>query len=186
MFFFLLPGCKGMWDIIACWPSAKVGEHVVIPCPNYFRHFSDHHEGKLKSPSKPLMNFKALSNSCNSWRKVQSVFCHFVSLSHGLSWAVTSMQKQMLWGTSVSEVVQKLIWNSHKLTGVVSLISDFSRQSNEIGEMVTLKQTLICQTVNKKYIFPSRKQDFSGMLLWMYKLFKTLIACFVEFCYFRH
>ncbi len=41
-----------MWDIIACWPSAKVGEHVVIPCPNYFRHFSDHHEGKLKSPSK--------------------------------------------------------------------------------------------------------------------------------------
>uniref|UniRef100_A0A672NU95 Vasoactive intestinal polypeptide receptor n=1 Tax=Sinocyclocheilus grahami TaxID=75366 RepID=A0A672NU95_SINGR len=40
-------GCKGMWDIIACWPSAKVGEHVVIPCPNYFRHFSDHHEGNL-------------------------------------------------------------------------------------------------------------------------------------------
>uniref|UniRef100_A0A8C2HJ27 Vasoactive intestinal peptide receptor 1b n=1 Tax=Cyprinus carpio TaxID=7962 RepID=A0A8C2HJ27_CYPCA len=36
-----------MWDIIACWPSAKVGEHVVIPCPNYFRHFSDHHEGNL-------------------------------------------------------------------------------------------------------------------------------------------
>nr|XP_055038221.1 vasoactive intestinal polypeptide receptor 1b isoform X1 [Misgurnus anguillicaudatus] len=40
-------GCKGMWDNIACWPSAKVGEHVVIPCPNYFRHFSDHHEGNL-------------------------------------------------------------------------------------------------------------------------------------------
>uniref|UniRef100_A0A9J8C6T1 Vasoactive intestinal peptide receptor 1b n=1 Tax=Cyprinus carpio carpio TaxID=630221 RepID=A0A9J8C6T1_CYPCA len=43
----LFSGCKGMWDIIACWPSAKVGEHVVIPCPNYFRHFSDHHEGNL-------------------------------------------------------------------------------------------------------------------------------------------
>uniref|UniRef100_A0A8C2EQV7 Vasoactive intestinal peptide receptor 1b n=1 Tax=Cyprinus carpio TaxID=7962 RepID=A0A8C2EQV7_CYPCA len=52
LFFILFPGCKGMWDIIACWPSAKVGEHVVIPCPNYFRHFSDQHEGKLKSSSK--------------------------------------------------------------------------------------------------------------------------------------
>uniref|UniRef100_A0A672RJH3 Vasoactive intestinal peptide receptor 1b n=1 Tax=Sinocyclocheilus grahami TaxID=75366 RepID=A0A672RJH3_SINGR len=47
LFFILLPGCKGMWDIIACWPSAKVGEHVVIPCPNYFRYFSDLHEGNL-------------------------------------------------------------------------------------------------------------------------------------------
>uniref|UniRef100_A0A3B1IE60 Vasoactive intestinal peptide receptor 1 n=2 Tax=Astyanax mexicanus TaxID=7994 RepID=A0A3B1IE60_ASTMX len=41
-------GCKGMWDIIACWPSAKVGEVVVIPCPNYFSYFSDQHsEGNL-------------------------------------------------------------------------------------------------------------------------------------------
>ncbi|GAA6082240.1 vasoactive intestinal polypeptide receptor 1b [Tachysurus ichikawai] len=38
-------GCKGMWDIIACWPSAKVGELVVIQCPNYFRYFSEHHSG---------------------------------------------------------------------------------------------------------------------------------------------
>ncbi|KAK2814902.1 hypothetical protein Q7C36_023168 [Tachysurus vachellii] len=38
-------GCKGMWDIIACWPSAKVGELVVIQCPNYFRYFSEHHTG---------------------------------------------------------------------------------------------------------------------------------------------
>uniref|UniRef100_A0A8C2EW60 Vasoactive intestinal peptide receptor 1b n=1 Tax=Cyprinus carpio TaxID=7962 RepID=A0A8C2EW60_CYPCA len=45
----MILSCKGMWDIIACWPSAKVGEHVVIPCPNYFRHFSDHHEEDLKS-----------------------------------------------------------------------------------------------------------------------------------------
>ncbi|KAL7840782.1 hypothetical protein AOLI_G00261050 [Acnodon oligacanthus] len=43
-------GCKGMWDIIACWPSAKVGEMVVIPCPNYFSYFSEHHsEGKHKT-----------------------------------------------------------------------------------------------------------------------------------------
>ncbi|XP_017572954.1 vasoactive intestinal polypeptide receptor 1b [Pygocentrus nattereri] len=41
-------GCKGMWDIIACWPSARVGEMVVIPCPNYFSYFSEHHsEGNL-------------------------------------------------------------------------------------------------------------------------------------------
>uniref|UniRef100_A0A9J8AGL2 Vasoactive intestinal peptide receptor 1b n=2 Tax=Cyprinus carpio TaxID=7962 RepID=A0A9J8AGL2_CYPCA len=56
LFFFLLPGCKGMWDIIACWPSAKVGEHVVIPCPNYFRHFSDHHEDLKSSVLFELVN----------------------------------------------------------------------------------------------------------------------------------
>ncbi|KAF5903612.1 vasoactive intestinal polypeptide receptor-like, partial [Clarias magur] len=38
-------GCKGMWDIVACWPSARVGELVVIPCPNYFRYFNEHHNG---------------------------------------------------------------------------------------------------------------------------------------------
>ncbi|XP_060755892.1 vasoactive intestinal polypeptide receptor 1b [Neoarius graeffei] len=38
-------GCKGMWDVITCWPSAKVGELVVIPCPNYFSYFSEHHSG---------------------------------------------------------------------------------------------------------------------------------------------
>uniref|UniRef100_A0A3B4EAN8 Vasoactive intestinal peptide receptor 1a n=1 Tax=Pygocentrus nattereri TaxID=42514 RepID=A0A3B4EAN8_PYGNA len=44
----LSTGCKGMWDIIACWPSARVGEMVVIPCPNYFSYFSEHHsEGNL-------------------------------------------------------------------------------------------------------------------------------------------
>ncbi|XP_053530702.1 vasoactive intestinal polypeptide receptor 1b [Ictalurus punctatus] len=38
-------GCKGMWDRIACWPTAKVGELVVIPCPNYFRYLSEQHNG---------------------------------------------------------------------------------------------------------------------------------------------
>uniref|UniRef100_A0AAX7T789 Vasoactive intestinal peptide receptor 1b n=1 Tax=Astatotilapia calliptera TaxID=8154 RepID=A0AAX7T789_ASTCA len=40
-------GCQGMWDIIACWPSARVGEVVTITCPPYFSYFSDHQKGNL-------------------------------------------------------------------------------------------------------------------------------------------
>ncbi|XP_029955648.1 vasoactive intestinal polypeptide receptor 1b [Salarias fasciatus] len=40
-------GCQGMWDIIACWPSASVGEVVTITCPTYFSYFSDQHKGNL-------------------------------------------------------------------------------------------------------------------------------------------
>ncbi|XP_076018200.1 vasoactive intestinal polypeptide receptor-like isoform X2 [Genypterus blacodes] len=41
-------GCTGMWDRIACWPSADVGEVVTIPCPKYFFYFSrDVHAGNL-------------------------------------------------------------------------------------------------------------------------------------------
>ncbi|XP_048826972.1 vasoactive intestinal polypeptide receptor 1b [Brienomyrus brachyistius] len=40
-------GCKGMWEIVACWPSARVGEVVTISCPKYFSYFSDHHKGNL-------------------------------------------------------------------------------------------------------------------------------------------
>lgn len=36
-----------MWDIIACWPSARFGEVVTITCPTYFSYFSDQHKGKL-------------------------------------------------------------------------------------------------------------------------------------------
>nr|XP_005286371.2 vasoactive intestinal polypeptide receptor 1 [Chrysemys picta bellii] len=32
--------CARMWDNITCWPSAAVGEVVVIPCPTYFIFFS--------------------------------------------------------------------------------------------------------------------------------------------------
>ncbi|EMP39809.1 Vasoactive intestinal polypeptide receptor [Chelonia mydas] len=35
-----LPGCGMMWDNITCWPSAAVGEVVVMPCPIYFIYFS--------------------------------------------------------------------------------------------------------------------------------------------------
>ncbi|XP_028290515.1 vasoactive intestinal polypeptide receptor 1b isoform X2 [Gouania willdenowi] len=40
-------GCRGMWDIIACWPSAEEGEVVTITCPTYFSYFSDQHKGNL-------------------------------------------------------------------------------------------------------------------------------------------
>ncbi|KAI9519561.1 hypothetical protein NQZ68_027742 [Dissostichus eleginoides] len=40
-------GCQGMWHIIACWPSASVGEVVTITCPTYFSYFSDEHKGNL-------------------------------------------------------------------------------------------------------------------------------------------
>ncbi|TFK04445.1 DNA polymerase epsilon subunit 3 [Platysternon megacephalum] len=33
-------GCGRMWDNITCWPSAAVGEVVVMPCPIYFFFFS--------------------------------------------------------------------------------------------------------------------------------------------------
>ncbi|XP_028833593.1 vasoactive intestinal polypeptide receptor isoform X2 [Denticeps clupeoides] len=40
-------GCMSTWDVIACWPSAKVGEVVTIPCPDYFSFVSDQHRGNI-------------------------------------------------------------------------------------------------------------------------------------------
>ncbi|XP_046882760.1 vasoactive intestinal polypeptide receptor-like isoform X1 [Hypomesus transpacificus] len=41
-------GCSGMWDKVACWPSARVGKVVTIPCPKYFTYFTNHfHMGNL-------------------------------------------------------------------------------------------------------------------------------------------
>ncbi|XP_023678657.2 vasoactive intestinal polypeptide receptor-like isoform X2 [Paramormyrops kingsleyae] len=40
-------GCEGMWDVVACWPPALVGEMVTIPCPDYFSYFSNEHKGNL-------------------------------------------------------------------------------------------------------------------------------------------
>uniref|UniRef100_A0A3P8WS90 Vasoactive intestinal peptide receptor 1b n=1 Tax=Cynoglossus semilaevis TaxID=244447 RepID=A0A3P8WS90_CYNSE len=40
-------GCQGTWDIVACWPSARVGEVVTITCPTYFSYFNDQHKGNL-------------------------------------------------------------------------------------------------------------------------------------------
>ncbi|XP_063075160.1 vasoactive intestinal polypeptide receptor [Engraulis encrasicolus] len=40
-------GCLGTWDMIACWPSAQVGQVVTIPCPEYFSFVSGHHRGNI-------------------------------------------------------------------------------------------------------------------------------------------
>ncbi|XP_061876668.1 vasoactive intestinal polypeptide receptor 1b isoform X2 [Entelurus aequoreus] len=40
-------GCGGEWDMVACWPSAQVGQVVTITCPAYFSYFSEQHKGNL-------------------------------------------------------------------------------------------------------------------------------------------
>lgn len=30
-------GCKGVWDSIACWERAEIGEIVTIPCPRVLK-----------------------------------------------------------------------------------------------------------------------------------------------------
>uniref|UniRef100_A0A8C7YVQ7 Vasoactive intestinal peptide receptor 1b n=1 Tax=Oryzias sinensis TaxID=183150 RepID=A0A8C7YVQ7_9TELE len=47
MLCFFLAGCPSMWDIVACWPYARVGEVVTISCPTYFSYFSDQQRGNL-------------------------------------------------------------------------------------------------------------------------------------------
>uniref|UniRef100_A0A673AGJ7 Vasoactive intestinal peptide receptor 2 n=1 Tax=Sphaeramia orbicularis TaxID=375764 RepID=A0A673AGJ7_9TELE len=36
-FGFTGPGCKGVWDSIACWDRAEIGETVIIPCPRVLK-----------------------------------------------------------------------------------------------------------------------------------------------------
>lgn len=33
-------GCGWIWDGIMCWPSAKSGEELTLPCPDYFGYSS--------------------------------------------------------------------------------------------------------------------------------------------------
>ncbi|KAG5268583.1 hypothetical protein AALO_G00214160 [Alosa alosa] len=40
-------GCQGTWEMLACWPTASLGEVVTIPCPIYFSHFNNEHKGNL-------------------------------------------------------------------------------------------------------------------------------------------
>lgn len=33
-------GCPGMWDNLTCWKPARVGEMVLVSCPELFRIFN--------------------------------------------------------------------------------------------------------------------------------------------------
>lgn len=54
-------GCRAMWDKIACWPNADVGQVVTIPCPKFLLFFS----GDARTPGN-------LSKTCteDGWTNV--------------------------------------------------------------------------------------------------------------------
>ena len=58
-----------MWDIVACWPAARLGEVVTITCPNYFSYFSDQHKGKYLLGETHACSFCDMFNieSLPSW-----------------------------------------------------------------------------------------------------------------------
>ena len=67
---FHLPGCSGMWDKVACWPSARVGKVVTIPCPKYFTYFTNHfHMGKTLTTCACLRVFECFrkTGSLKRW-----------------------------------------------------------------------------------------------------------------------
>ncbi|XP_031418991.1 vasoactive intestinal polypeptide receptor isoform X2 [Clupea harengus] len=54
--------------MIACWPSARVGEVVTIPCPDYFRFVSGHHKGNISKSCTSVgwieINHMAVALNC--------------------------------------------------------------------------------------------------------------------------
>ncbi|XP_055973538.1 secretin receptor [Sorex fumeus] len=36
-----VPGCKGLWDKMSCWPSAVAGQTVEVECPRFLRLLTD-------------------------------------------------------------------------------------------------------------------------------------------------
>ncbi|XP_027430237.1 pituitary adenylate cyclase-activating polypeptide type I receptor isoform X6 [Zalophus californianus] len=43
------PGCPGMWDNLTCWKPARVGEMVLVSCPELFRIFNPDQDMRVVS-----------------------------------------------------------------------------------------------------------------------------------------
>uniref|UniRef100_A0A7N5KFK5 Pituitary adenylate cyclase-activating polypeptide type I receptor n=1 Tax=Ailuropoda melanoleuca TaxID=9646 RepID=A0A7N5KFK5_AILME len=73
------PGCPGMWDNLTCWKPARVGEMVLVSCPELFRIFNPD-QGEFDFPdsnSLDLSDMKVVSRNCteDGWSEP---FPHYV------------------------------------------------------------------------------------------------------------
>ncbi|XP_052373552.1 vasoactive intestinal polypeptide receptor 1b [Oncorhynchus keta] len=103
-------GCQGMWDIIACWPSASVGEVITIKCPKYFSYFSDHivkHKGNL-------------SKTCTSegWTELQPLD---IALNCGYNSNNTGDDGNFFWQVKIGYTVGHSISLISLITSIVIL-----------------------------------------------------------------
>ncbi|XP_021545317.1 pituitary adenylate cyclase-activating polypeptide type I receptor isoform X4 [Neomonachus schauinslandi] len=80
------PGCPGMWDNLTCWKPARVGEMVLVSCPELFRIFNPDQVWKLEtigefdfpdSNSLDLSDVRVVSRNCteDGWSEP---FPHYV------------------------------------------------------------------------------------------------------------
>ncbi|XP_025729100.1 pituitary adenylate cyclase-activating polypeptide type I receptor isoform X5 [Callorhinus ursinus] len=80
------PGCPGMWDNLTCWKPARVGEMVLVSCPELFRIFNPDQVWKLEtigefdfpdSNSLDLSDMRVVSRNCteDGWSEP---FPHYV------------------------------------------------------------------------------------------------------------
>ncbi|XP_010900661.1 vasoactive intestinal polypeptide receptor 1b isoform X1 [Esox lucius] len=103
-------GCQGMWDIIACWPSALVGEVITIQCPRYFSYFSDHivkHKGNL-------------SKTCTSkgWTEMHPVD---IAVNCGYNANSTGDDGQFFWQVKIGYTVGHSVSLISLITAIVIL-----------------------------------------------------------------
>ncbi|CAK7307294.1 pituitary adenylate cyclase-activating polypeptide type I receptor isoform X2 [Vulpes vulpes] len=81
------PGCPGMWDNLTCWKPARVGEMVLVSCPELFRIFNPDQVWELETidrefdfpdtNSLDLSDMRVVSRNCteDGWSEP---FPHYV------------------------------------------------------------------------------------------------------------
>uniref|UniRef100_A0ABI7WEC9 ADCYAP receptor type I n=1 Tax=Felis catus TaxID=9685 RepID=A0ABI7WEC9_FELCA len=80
------PGCPGMWDNLTCWKPARVGEMVLVSCPELFRIFNPDQVWEMEtigefdfpdSNSLDLSDMRVVSRNCteDGWSEP---FPHYV------------------------------------------------------------------------------------------------------------